>query len=589
VNSSIADKSQTAFIAINFLISRQDSGAMSERSTVDSFFTKFTSAVDGIELPEKFTFPLCYTPHPLSIHAALELQERLDSEGLGHNFGLENGEEEGALGKMFGVLVVKNKDGELGYLSAFSGKLGGQNHHRGFVPPVFDILTEGGFFLKEEEVLNDLNRKIEEIEKDPEYHSAKAELKHESALADAEMKELNDAFKAARRIRKAERADIASLSVDVATEMQVRQRQESLQQQFEIKAKSAYWQDRLEEFKSKVDAYENQVDAMKNERKQRSGALQQQLFDSYYFLNSHREEKSLADIFQKGGLDQPPAGAGECAAPKLLHFAFKNDLKPIALAEFWWGLSPSSEVRKHKQYYPACKGKCEPILTHMLEGVDMDVNPMLSGPEAGIEIEVVFEDEHLAVVNKPADLLAVPGKNVEESVFTHMKKRYPSATGPLTVHRLDMATSGLMLIAKSDAAHKSLQRQFIKRVIKKRYVAVLDGEIKSTSGTIALPLRVDLFDRPRQMVCEEHGRQAVTHWELIEVNGGKSRVYFYPITGRTHQLRVHAAHPLGLNIPIIGDDLYGTKSNRLHLHAERIEFIHPLKGNRMVVQIDAPF
>ncbi|MDP4826086.1 MAG: pseudouridine synthase [Flavobacteriales bacterium] len=562
---------------------------MSERSTVDSFFTKFTSAVDGIELPEKFTFPLCYTPHPLSIRAALELQVRLESEGLGHNFGLENGEEEGALGKMFGVLVVKNKDGELGYLSAFSGKLGGQNHHRGFVPPVFDILTEGGFFLKEEEVLNDLNRKIEEIEKDPEYHAAKAELKHESALADAEMKELNDAFKAARRIRKAERADIASLSVDVATEMQVRQRQESLQQQFEIKAKSAYWQDRLEEFKSKVDAYENRVDAMKNERKQRSGALQQQLFDSYYFLNSHREEKSLADIFQKGGLDQPPAGAGECAAPKLLHFAFKNDLKPIALAEFWWGLSPSSEVRKHKQYYPACKGKCEPILTHMLEGVDMDVNPMLSGPEAGIEIEVVFEDEHLAVVNKPADLLAVPGKNVEESVFTHMKKRYPSATGPLTVHRLDMATSGLMLIAKSDAAHKSLQRQFIKRIIKKRYVAVLDGEIQSTSGTIELPLRVDLFDRPRQMVCEEHGRQAVTHWELIEVNGGKSRVYFYPITGRTHQLRVHSAHPQGLNIPIIGDDLYGTKSNRLHLHAERIEFIHPLKGNRMVVQIDAPF
>ncbi|MBI1266677.1 MAG: RNA pseudouridine synthase [Cryomorphaceae bacterium] len=562
---------------------------MSERSTIDSFFTKFTSSVDEIELPQKFTFPFFYSPHPLSMRAALQLQERLESEGLGHNFGLENDGEEGALGKMFGVLVVKNKDGELGYLSAFSGKLGGQNHHQGFVPPVFDILTEGGFFLKEEEVLNRLNREIEAIENDPQFRFAIEEYNDERLTADVELKLLNDAFKASRKIRKAERASMEGMTDLEVTEMQERHRLESLTQQFEIKAKDEYWKNRLEGFKEKVVQFSSRIEAMKNERKLRSGALQQQLFDSYYFLNSRLEEKSLADIFQKGGLDQPPAGAGECAAPKLLHFAFKNDLKPIALAEFWWGLSPSSEVRKHKQYYTACKGKCEPILTHMLEGVDMDANPMLSGPEAGIEIEVVFEDDHLAVVNKPADLLAVPGKNVEESVFTHMKNRYPNATGPLTVHRLDMATSGLMLIAKSDAAHKSLQRQFIKRIIKKRYVAVLDGEVDKTSGTIDLPLRVDLFDRPRQMVCEEHGRAAVTHWELIELKEGKSRVYFYPITGRTHQLRVHSAHPQGLNIPIIGDDLYGTKSNRLHLHAERIEFIHPLKGNRMVVQIDAPF
>lgn len=562
---------------------------MSERSSLNSFFTKFTEKVDEFALPEKFTFPFFYTPHPLSMLAATELQKRLVEDDFGHNFGLDDTIESGAIGKMFGVLVVQDNNGDLGYLSAFSGKLGGSNHHPGFVPPVFDILTEDGFFLKEEEVLNELNRRIERLENDSEFALARMAFHREKSESDGELSALNEAFKAARRLRKSERANLDGLTTEHIEEMQNRHRHDSLQQQFEIKAKTDYWNERLDVFQAKMDVYTAEIQSLKNERKRRSGALQQRLFESYSFLDSKKKAKSLGDIFNGVGQDQPPAGAGECAAPKLLHYAFKHELKPIAMAEFWWGQSPTSEVRKHQQFYPACKGKCEPILAHMLQHIEMDVNPMLAGPSAGIDIETLYEDEHMAVVNKPADILSVPGKNVEESVYTHMKARYPHATGPLTVHRLDMATSGLMLIAKTEIAHKSLQHQFIKRIIKKRYVAVLDGVLSERSGTIDLPLRVDLFDRPRQMVCQEHGRQAITTWELVEITNGQSRVYFYPLTGRTHQLRVHAAHPNGLNIPIVGDDLYGTKSDRLHLHAQRIEFIHPTQGHRMVVESAAPF
>lgn len=259
------------------------------------------------------------------------------------------------------------------------------------------------------------------------------------------------------------------------------------------------------------------------------------------------------------------------------------------MAEFWWGASPKSEVRKHGHYYPACRGKCEPILSHMLQGLDVEDNPMDAFESADKEIEIIFEDDYLLVINKPHDFLSVPGKTLKDSVYERIKKRYPKATGPLIVHRLDMATSGIMLIAKDKETHRGLQAQFIKRTVKKRYEALLNGTLTNKKGKIELPLRVDIEDRPRQLVCREHGKHALTVWELKEIQDGKTRVYFYPITGRTHQLRVHAAHVEGLNMAILGDDLYGTKADRLHLHAGFIQFEHPSNGRTLKFNVPAAF
>lgn len=271
----------------------------------------------------------------------------------------------------------------------------------------------------------------------------------------------------------------------------------------------------------------------------------------------------------------PPAGSGECAAPKLLNYAYQNQLKPIAMAEFWWGQSPKSQVRKHKQFYPACRSKCEPILGHMLRGLDVDPNPIQDTTTRAGEIQILFEDEHIVVINKPPELLSVPGKIITDSVWSRMRHRYPQATGPLIVHRLDMSTSGIMIIALKKEAHKYLQHQFIKRTVEKRYVAILKGTLSKKSGYVSLPLRVDLDNRPHQLVCYDHGKNATTYWELSKTDGAHMWVDFYPKTGRTHQLRVHAAHTDGLNAPIVGDDLYGHRADRLYLHAAELTIKHP--------------
>lgn len=259
------------------------------------------------------------------------------------------------------------------------------------------------------------------------------------------------------------------------------------------------------------------------------------------------------------------------------------------MAEFWWGISPNSAVRKHQNYYPACQSRCKPILGHMLKGTTMDSNKLLENLSAEKHLEIIFEDDDLIIVNKPSEFLSVPGKTITDSVYTRIKKQYPNATGPLIVHRLDMSTSGILVLTKTKEANKKLQSQFINRTVKKRYIALLDGHLSKESGKIKLPLRVDLDDRPKQLVDFIHGKNAETKWTVISKEDNKTRVYFYPITGRTHQLRVHAAHKNGLNTPIFGDDLYGNKANRLHLHAEFISFLHPTTNEKMTFKVDANF
>ncbi|AJH14160.1 RluA family pseudouridine synthase [Myroides profundi] len=558
-----------------------------------AIFRKFTSDLQSIALPTKFTFPFYYEPHPLTVLAAEELQHELSTHPL--IAPLFDTEDENCLptGKMFGVLVVKNEKGELGYLAGFSGKLGSHTDLEGYVPLIFDLWNENGFFAREDvevKAINAINAKIEKLEADTIYSNAKALLKQQIAEEKTAIEEKKAQHKKQKNERKAIRKEqeviLSPEEFQLLNDDLVKQ---SLRDKYELRVLTEYWLEQITTTRDITTSIEEELNNLKEERKQKSNGLQQKLFASYKFLNYKGEEQSLLEIFEKTVLQQPPAAAGDCAAPKLMQYAYEHNYTPIALGEFWWGESPKSEIRKHQHFYPSCRSKCEPILGHMLEGLEVDDNPLLINPALNRPIEVVYEDEYFAIVNKPEDFLSVPGIYILDSVYERMKLRYPNATGPLIVHRLDMPTSGILIIAKDKDSHKALQSQFIKKSLEKRYVAILDGIIEEDEGIIELPLRIDFDDRPRQMVCYEYGKYAKTRYEVIERKDGKTKVYFYPITGRTHQLRMHASHPKGLNTPIVGDDLYGAKADRLYLHAESITFRHPKTYELMTFTIKESF
>ncbi|MFY0631761.1 MAG: RluA family pseudouridine synthase [Flavobacteriaceae bacterium] len=553
-------------------------------------FQYFKEDISGIELPEKFTFPFYYEPHALSKIAAKELQEYLETQtDFTHNFGLKEAQENLPIGKMFGVLVVKNKQNELGYLNAFSGKLEDQSLPEKFVPPIFNMRKEGSFFIKGENQISEISKQIGGLKKDETYLSLKKALQATTQFITKDLENQRRKMKASKVDRKLRKKNaVEQLSNDDFNDFTKKLAQESFNDQFFYRELQEYYDDKIEKSKKQLAEFESEITRLKKLRKETSAILQQTLFEKYQFSNREKEFKGLNDIFNDPSI-KPPAGAGDCSAPKLLQYAFLNDLTPIAMAEFWWGVSPNSEIRKHENFYPACQSRCKPILTHMLQGVEMDENLLLENLAEKQELQIIYEDDVLIVVNKPAEFLSVPGKEITDSVYTRIKKKYPDATGPLIVHRLDMSTSGILLLTKTKEANKVLQSQFIKRTIKKRYIALLDGHIEADTGEINLPLRVDLDDRPRQLVCFEHGKTAKTKWTVVERKNNTTRIHFYPITGRTHQLRVHAAHKGGLNIPIIGDDLYGTKGNRLHLHAEYIEFIHPSLNEKMSFVVKPEF
>lgn len=539
---------------------------------------RFTTSITDIPLPERFTYPFCYTPHPLCILAAKEVQSYLTRQTAW--------KDELRQGKMFGVLIVQTEHGETGYLAAFSGILAGKNLHPFFVPPVYNLLQPQGFFKIEEENISSINRNIRQLENDKAYAALSAELARtiqsaEDILATAKA-QLKEA-KTAREQRRKEKELNAQEEAELIRESQF--------QKAEYKRLERSWKARITTLQTQTEDWERRISALKSERKTRSAALQQKLFEQFGMLNYRGELKNLCEIFGQTVHKTPPAGAGECAAPKLLQQAYLHGWKPIAMAEFWWGDSPKTEIRHHGHYYPACKGKCEPILQHMLQGLQVEENPMLKRMQVPSQnLEIVYEDPWLSVINKPAGMLSVPGKEDAVSVYSLMREQYPEADGPLTVHRLDMATSGLMLIAKTKRVHQNLQAQFKNRLVRKRYVALLEGVVPKDKGTVDLPLCLNPLDRPRQMVHTEHGKPAITDYQVLErLDGKRTRIAFYPRTGRTHQLRIHAAHPLGLHCPIIGDELYGEKADRLYLHAEYLEFTHPITGETVRITKEAEF
>ena len=327
--------------------------------------------------------------------------------------------------------------------------------------------------------------------------------------------------------------------------------------------------------------------------KKMSQDLQLWLFHQYRFLNARGETKDLVDVWQdyhcspriRNRYPLPPGGTGDCCAPKLLQYAYQHGLKPVCMAEFWWGPSPKSEVRHHGQFYPACRGKCKPVLTWMLQGLDVDPNPEETGFPHLIP-EIVYEDETMAVLNKPSGLLSVPGRTEDYSVATWAQERWP---GAMLVHRLDMWTSGIILVAKTKEAYQDMQEQFTSRSVKKKYLAIVEGIPAKEHGVIDLPLLCDPMNRPRQVVDHESGKRAITEYRVLAEQGGKSLLALWPHTGRTHQLRMHCAHPDGLGCPILGDELYGTKSDRLYLQAQAITLIHPTAGKRMHFELPAAF
>ena len=559
---------------------------------------RFTTSISDIPLPERFTYPFCYTPHPLCVMAAEEVQHYLSKQS--------EWQEELSQGKMFGVLIVQTEDGSIGYLTAFSGILAGKNIHPYFVPPVYDLLQPQGFFKIEEENISAINHRIRRLEEDKKYIDLLSDLTQtiQSAqdalsIAKIQLKEAKDKRELLRKTGQLNAKEEAELI------------RESQFQKAEYKRLERSWKDKIASLQVEAGNWEKQIQELKAERKVRSSALQQQLFEQFRMLNYRGEVKTLRDIFEQTVHKTPPAGAGECAAPKLLQQAYLHHWKPIAMAEFWWGNSPRNEVRHHGYYYPACKGKCEPILRHMLQGLEVEANPMQQEAERGNEkLNIVYEDQWLLIINKPAGMLSVPGKERQTSIYDLAREAYPEADGPMIVHRLDMATSGLLIIAKDKKTHQHLQAQFKNRSIRKKYIALLDGVVpedegtielslcpnpllqgmvSQDTGTVELPLCPNPLDRPRQMVDTQYGKPAITYYQVLERTDKYTRIAFYPHTGRTHQLRVHAAHPSGLHCPIIGDELYGKKDKRLYLHAESIEFTHPVNGQSMCITEKADF
>lgn len=534
-----------------------------------------------------FPNPFYYEPSPLARLAVALLQQSLP---------------ELKEGKMFGVLIVEY-GGKLGYLQAYSGQLEGISDDS-FVPLVFDYLQPNGYFKIQEAEITALNHEIEVLKQSDDYEKAIKKIANLKVEAQQVVAEAQQKMVIAKRLRDERRKEKAIVSEDEQREM-IR---ESQYMKAELHRTKKRYAALLQAAEAEVEAYNRKIAELKSTRKRKSDQLQRWLFSQFTFLNAQGERSDLLSIFRNYYLlhspksvlathyaamgEQitlfPPSGTGECCEPKLLQYAFVHGMRPVEMAMFWWGEPPKTEIRQHGQFYPACNGKCKPLLTWMLKGMNVAANALEA--ESKQSIDIVYEDRDLAVIVKPSGMLTVPGRSKKQSVETILRQRWNDNDTPIIVHRLDMATSGLLVVARNRYAHKQLQAQFKERTIQKRYVALLSTDLLNRvglpkEGTISLPLCTDAVDRPRQIVDKNKGKTAITHYKIV----GKTplhdsyyseavKVELRPETGRTHQLRVHCAHSEGLACPILGDTLYGKRADRLYLHAEYLAFTHPTTG-----------
>lgn len=523
----------------------------------------------SVQPPVRLNNPFYYEPDALCQLAIVQLaaylrgdKEQTFAEGaVDASFQAEI-----AKGKMFGVVIVR-QDGGLGYIAGYSGQIAGRSDWPDFVPAVYDYLQPNGYFKTHEAEISDINKRICDIEQGQALHEAHQQLETIQAQQEKAITDFKTNHPSGARVGESQEAYIRRRQFENA----------------ELHRLRKDYRAQVEQALRTVDELEGVLHRLRQQRRQKSDNLQSWLFRQFRLRNACGEVKDIETIFRDYGEQQgrkmvAPAGSGECCEPKLLQYAFKHEMQPLSMAMFWWGESPKEEVRHHLQCYPACNGKCKPLLWWMLQGLDVAPNPL--DDDRHQMLPVIYEDNDICVVCKPAGMLSVPGKSPRESVYSLMKARCPEAEGPLIVHRLDMATSGLMVIAKTWAAYHNLQNQFLRHEVKKRYVARLSHEMKTEDGVLSLPLRPDLDDRPRQMVDKLHGKTATTYYQKLD----DRHVALYPQTGRTHQLRVHCAHPDGLNNPIVGDELYGQRGRRLCLHAEQLTFRHPRSGKSVTFE-----
>ncbi len=546
-------------------------------------FTSFSATPVAEEIPSVMPSPFANTPHALAKQAALMLQQRLNSEAF-----KSQGYLSAHVGKMFGVLVVQGNAGRIGFLSAFSGMMNGAWKIEGFVPPIFNQAEHDSFLPAGKREVIVLAEQLQMMEESSQRSRLAQQLSDLIEQRDHSLAELKQRHKADKAERKQQRLALQALSDSERQAAMQRLALASQHQKREASNATMHWKERVDLVQQQLDSAEKQIQQLKEKRTEKSRQLHQKVFASYMLYNCLHEQQPITDFFRDAF---PPAGAGDCAGPKLIHHAHQHGLQPLALAEFWWGPSPAAGIRHHGQFYPACRGKCRPILPFMLRGLDVEAEPDYGRGIDASEPPVIYEDDVLLVINKPAGLMSSPGKHVKDSIFNRLLQRYPDCPELKLVHRLDMGTSGLLLVAKTLHANKILQKQFIQRSVEKRYEAILSKRLSPQlqEGDIDLPLRVDFDDRPRQLVCYDYGKAAKTHWQLIGHEDDTSRVYFYPLTGRTHQLRLHASHRDGLNAAIVGDGLYGQTGKRLMLHAQRLCFNHPITRERMAFEVAAPF
>ncbi|MDX2015019.1 MAG: RluA family pseudouridine synthase [Myxococcaceae bacterium] len=555
---------------------------------MESFVTWLESPPPAEALPRRLNSPFdTEPPHPLVASAAERVMAHLARGELGG--GLSTQLLHGASGgKMFGVLLVRAADGRVGFLKAFSGQLGQVWDVDGWVPPVFDRAARLAVEPVGERTVKALTARVEAARATSPRARLEAALHGVMAQQSAELERLKATHEARRVDRHAERARLLASGEDVKLSLRQLDRQSQVDD-VELKTAKRGWRAACEDLERSLAREARHLGALERLRRVVSQVVSWQIYDTYVFQNARGQQRSLRALFEPA---IPSSGTGDCAAPKLLVFAQRSGLTPLGLAEFWWGAPPPGGGRQQGAFFPACKDKCGPLLPFLLEGVEVAPSRRYRPPPREQHaLEVLHEDARLLVVNKPEGLLSVPGtdSSVTDSVLARVRALKPHATGPLLVHRLDVETSGLLLVALDDEAFVALQRQFIERTIEKRYVAVLDGLLDADEGRVELPLRVDLEQRPRQLVDFEHGKPALTLYRVLERAGGRTRVHFFPRTGRTHQLRVHAAHALGLHRPIVGDRLYGQPERRLYLHAERLEFRHPDDGRLVSFEAPPPF
>lgn len=527
------------------------------------------------DLPERFTFPFHYVPHPLCRVAANEVMAEVErhAEWL----------PELRAGKMLGVLVVE-ADGNTGFLAAFSGNLCGSNNHDFFVPAVYDMLAPDGMFKQAEREISEINALIDDYEHIPPYLEALEELE----LKREESEKAIEYYKRVMRKSKAAR-DAERKRGNLSAEREQELISESQFQKAELRRLRSRFRKEIAQLELPIAIFrDHQITPLKQERKALSEAVQRNVFKQFAVLNARGEQRTVWQIFNDEGA-VPPSGAGECCAPKLLQCAYVHGLRPLAMAEFWYGESPKGEVRHHGHFYPACTAKCRPILSFMLQGLDVMPDDRRHNDAANEEIKILYNDPYLLVVDKPAGLLTTAGRVCEVNLEERLRAQFPEFPFIKAAHRLDQSTSGIVLLAMTPEALSALQRAFENGEVHKAYEAVVDGCVAEDEGVISLPLIADITDRPRQKVDRKCGKKAVTRYTVVSRTEKHTRLRFEPVTGRTHQLRVHASHPQGLNAPIVGDMLYGEADRRLLLHACHIRFKHPVDRTEITIDSPPPF